>query len=139
MPEFIPLAAEMIMQHEGFRGQMYKCSEGYWTIGYGLNLEADGITKEEAEIILVNRIIRCLDDLESFRWWEGLNDARKAAITNMRYQLGATGFRKFKKTLQYLELSLFAHAANEMLNSLWAKQTPNRAADISKIIRDGVL
>ena len=135
MPAFFPESVELLKRHEGFRSKMYKCSEGYWTIGYGLNLEADGITQDEAEMILVNRMIKCLDDLETFPWWEKLTDRQKAAVLDWRYQMGAAGMRKFKRTLQYLDAGDFNQAGIEMLDSLWAKQTPNRANEISRMVR----
>jgi lysozyme len=53
----------------------------------------------------------------------------------MCYQLGLSGFSKFKKTIYYLETQQYDEAADEMLDSLWAKQTPNRAKELSNIIR----
>ena len=49
----------------------------------------------------------------------------------MCYQLGLSGFSKFKKTIYYLETEQYEEASIEMLDSLWAKQTPNRAKELS--------
>ena len=43
---------------------------------------------------------------------------------------------KFKKTLLYLENKEFRMASNEMLDSRWARQTPNRAKKLSNVIKD---
>ena len=51
------------------------------------------------------------------------------------YQLGVSGFSKFKKTLAYLEAHEFKKAGVEMLDSKWAKQTPNRAKKLSDIVK----
>ena len=53
----------------------------------------------------------------------------------MCYQLGVSGVSKFKKTLEYLENNEFKMASREMLDSLWARQTPNRAKKLSEIIK----
>ena len=49
----------------------------------------------------------------------------------MYYQLG-NGLFKFVKTLHYIEYGKYRSAAIEMLDSLWAKQTPNRAKELSE-------
>ena len=57
-------------------------------------------------------------------------------IYEMCYQLGVTGVSKFKKTLAYIENSEYKMASKEMLDSKWARQTPNRAKRLSDIIKD---
>ena len=54
---------------------------------------------------------------------------------NMAFQLGAHGLQKFEKTLQHVKARNWSGAADEMLDSLWAKQTPNRANRMAKRIR----
>jgi lysozyme len=44
---------------------------------------------------------------------------------------------RFKKTLAALEARDFDRAADEALDSLWARQTPNRAERIAAAIRKG--
>ena len=59
-------------------------------------------------------------------------------ILNMCYQLGVTGTSKFRKAISALQEGDWEDAANEMLDSLWARQTPNRAKELSDIIRNQV-
>ena len=54
----------------------------------------------------------------------------------MCYQLGQSGFSKFKKTIYLLESEQYDEASIEMLDSLWAKQTPNRAKELSETLRN---
>ena len=56
-------------------------------------------------------------------------------IRDRCYQLGLTGFSKFKKTIYLLETEQYDEASIEMLDSLWAKQTPNRAKELSEKLR----
>ena len=44
---------EDIKQEEGFKGTVYKCTEGFDTIGYGTRLP---LSKEESELILEYRL-----------------------------------------------------------------------------------
>jgi len=55
----------------------------------------------------------------------------KNILQNMYYQLGNKLFN-FVKTLHYVETGKYKAAAIEMLDSLWAKQTPNRAKELSE-------
>ena len=53
----------------------------------------------------------------------------------MAFQLGIDGLLKFKNTLNLIEAGDYETASKEMLNSLWAKQTPERAKRLSEQIR----
>ena len=54
----------------------------------------------------------------------------------MCYQLGVTGVSKFKKTIAYLQNKQWEEASVEMLDSLWARQTPNRAKELSNRVKE---
>jgi len=60
----------------------------------------------------------------------------KDVVLEMCYQLGVGGFSKFRKTISYLQNKQFKDASEEMLDSLWAKQTPNRAKALSNIVKE---
>ena len=47
-----------LIMHEGMESQAYQCSEGYWTIGVGRNIQTLGITKDEAMYLLANDLKR---------------------------------------------------------------------------------
>ena len=49
----------------------------------------------------------------------------------MIFQMGANGVSKFKNMLLALRNKSYTVAAKEMLDSRWAKQTPNRAKELS--------
>ena len=60
--------------------------------------------------------------------WD-IKDEAKEIIIHMVYQMGEAGVRKFKNALKHLEQGSYSDCATEMLDSRWAKQTPNRARD----------
>jgi lysozyme len=60
-----------------------------------------------------------------------IKDEAKAIIIHMVYQMGEAGVRKFKNALKHLEQGSYSDSATEMLDSRWAKQTPNRAKRLS--------
>ncbi len=66
-----------------------------------------------------------------------MNGPRRAALVNMVFQLGLTGVLKFRKMIQYLKVGNYEAAADEGLDSKWARQTPNRARRVTEVIRTG--
>ena len=125
-----------LKKHEGFKPTVYEDTEGYDTIGYGFAIKDLYLSKEVCDIILIEKIAELkLNITKKFEWFEHSPDVIKDAVTNMCYQMGVSGFSKFKQTIYYLETEQYEEAADEMLDSLWAKQTPHRAKELSDIIR----
>tara|TARA_X000001388_G_C2198577_1_gene110357 strand:- start:503 stop:907 length:405 start_codon:yes stop_codon:yes gene_type:complete len=127
---------DSIKKHEGYVGIVYKDSLGIDTIGYGFAIKDLELDRDICDIILERK----LKDLESrvklkFGWYPFMPQEIQHIVMEMCYQLGVTGFSKFVKTITYLKDKDFKNASTEMLDSLWAKQTPNRAKEMSEIVR----
>ena len=128
---------ERIKHHEGFRSKVYKCTEGYDTIGYGFAIKDLEIDEDIAEMILMRKLDLLMNRIQKkFNWWRSAEDEVKNVVVEMCYQLGVSGFSKFKKTIDHLENKRYGKAAAEMLDSKWARQTPNRALELSNIIKN---
>mgnify|MGYP001449884353 CR=1 FL=1 len=56
-------------------------------------------------------------------------------IVEMVFQLGMGGVSKFKKMWAALQNQDYEEASVQMLDSKWAKQTPNRAQDLAAIMK----
>ena len=125
-----------IKKLEGFRSTVYKCTEGYDTIGYGFAIKDLFLDEDIAELILVRNLAILVERIrKTFPW---VNDAPREiqdVVVDMCYQLGVSGFSKFKKTIYLLETEQYEEASIEMLDSLWAKQTPSRAKELSEEVR----
>lgn len=129
----------MLKRHEGFRSKPYLDTVGKLTAGYGRNIEDVGISEDEAELMLSNDIKRASKAIrDNLPWAAGLNDVRRAALIDLCFQLGWLGLSKFVNTLGNMALENWEAAANELLNSRYAKQVPNRAKEISEMIRLGI-
>jgi len=127
---------EQIKKHEGFRSSVYECTEGYDTIGYGFAVKDLELTEDIAEQILIQKIAELESKIsKKFEWYHTAPQEAKEVVINMCYQLGLSGFSKFKKTIYLLETEQYEEASIEMLDSLWAKQTPRRAKELSEVIR----
>lgn len=130
--------AERIKDHEGFRSKPYRCSAGKLTIGYGRNIEDVGITKSEAERLLLNDLEVASLSVAPIANRLKLNEARKGVLVEMVYNLGLNGMLGFKKMLAAIEAEDYEQAAVEMLDSKWAKQVGQRAITLAKIMRTGI-
>jgi len=139
--EMLSKGVEQIKRHEGLVLNAYQDHLGYWTIGYGRLIDkrkGGGISQQEAEYLLqndINGVIQALERQISF--WNRLNEPRKAVLMNMAFQMGVGGLMKFKRTLSLIELDEFTEAADNMMTSLWAKQTPKRAQEMANQMRTG--
>jgi len=132
---------EQIKRHEGLVLHAYKDSLGFLTIGYGRLIDKakhGGISEAEAEYLLQNDVSIVLAALhKNIPFFDNLCVQRQAVLVNMAFQMGISGVQKFKKTLSLVEVGDYNGAADNMLKSLWAKQTPNRAAEMAEQMRTG--
>ena len=124
---------DLIKKHEGFRQYPYKCTAGKLTIGYGRNLDDVGISKEEADYLLDMDLDKHTEELDKVITWAVPKDVY-AVLVDMHYNLGHERFMQFRKMIECLKKLDFKGAAKEMLESKWAKQVPNRAAELANIM-----
>ena len=120
---------EDIKQEEGFSGTVYKCTEGFDTVGYGSRMP---ITKEEAELLLEHRLKAMKAQLTSYLYDLDIKQEAWDILFNLAYQLGVNGVLKFKKMIEALRVKNYKEASKQGLDSLWAKQTPQRANRLMK-------
>lgn len=136
---YIGTVMEMLKKHEGLRLKPYRCTAGKLTIGYGRNLDDNGISQTEAEQMLANDIQTCYLECSKFPFWNKLNEARKAVIIDMCFNLGISRLKQFRKMLAALEKGDYKSASKEMLDSNWARQVKSRSTELSKIMETGEL
>ena len=122
---------------EGFRSKVYKCSSGFNTIAYGFNLDLNDFPEHIASMLLDFCIEKVKADLQPFYWYSMQPQSIKDALINMCYNMGLKKLLGFKKMIAALEKRDYITAANEAMDSLWAKQVGNRAKRIEAIIRQG--
>ena len=123
---------------EGKVKLLYTDSLGVPTIGVGRNLRDRGISDDEIAYLLKNDIAIVTADLDrNLPWWRLMTEARQQALANVCFQLGITKLLHFTNTLASMRSGDYGGAADGMLNSLWARQTPNRANRLAKIMRAG--
>ena len=133
---------ERIKTHEGFVNYVYKDTLGKRTVGYG-HLCADNENWEDGKCYdnsYLNDVFE-IDFMEATKQAEELignlvlENKANEIILEMVFQLGKTGVSKFKKMWEALSGQDYNKAADEMLDSKWAKQTKNRAEFLAEIMR----
>ena len=133
---------ERIKTHEGFVNYVYKDTLGKRTVGYG-HLCTDDENWEDGKCYdnsYLNDVFE-IDFMEATKQAEELignlvlDNKANEIILEMVFQLGKTGVSKFKKMWEALSGQDYNKAADEMLDSKWAKQTKNRAESLAKIMR----
>lgn len=128
---------EQLIRHEGMKLFPYADRGGKVTIGVGRNLTDCGISRDEAMTMLTSDIADARADLVTLEWFAQLNDVRKQALTNMRFNLGPTRFRGFVLMLAALALGRFSQAAGEMRASEWYHQVGARGEELAWMVATG--
>lgn len=135
---------ELIKQLRRDEGEVltaYQDHLGFWTLGVGRLIDkrkGGGITADEAAYLLNNDIDkRQAELLRLAPWMEHLDPARFGVMLNMAFQLGAAGLLGFRNTIALIRQGQYAKAGDSMLESLWARQTPERAKRLADQMRTG--
>lgn len=131
-----------LKRDEGEILHAYQDHLGYWTIGVGILIDrrkGGGLRPEESEFIFNNRLKIVKAELSrKLPFFSKLSEARQGVLLNMAYQMGVQGLLGFKNTLKTIERGEYTKAGQEMLQSLWARQTPERAKRLSVQMTTGV-
>jgi len=130
---------ESVKKHEGYRNKVYLDSLGKRTVGYGhLCVEdkwVDGweYSQVELEKVLEKDLKYAINQGEGMCRDLKISDDAKFLIIEMIFQLGSAGVQKFRKMWEALKEDPpnYKEASVQMLDSRWAKQTPNRAQEMA--------
>ena len=131
---------ESLKKHEGYEPRVYKCPNGFDTIGYGFAIKDLFMDEEIANLILDKKIRGILARIEGDENWDSWffdkPEPVQDVLVNMIFQIGFSGVKKFKKTIKYIKEDKLLLASEEMLDSKWARSdSPNRAKELSDIIK----
>lgn len=134
--------ARQLRGDEGEKPCVYFDHLGYATIGVGRLVDARkpgaGLRPDEITYLLNNDIDDRIDALtRRLPWFQDLDDARRAVLLNMSFQLGTAGLLGFVNTLKLIEDGKYDDAADALMQSKWASQTPARAARMAEQMRTG--
>ena len=127
---------------EGCKLEIYLDHLGYPTVGIGHLITEDDelygfevgseVSQEHVDDLFHADVQRTLRDCEFL--YSDFNDLPEEAqliIANMCCQLGRQRLSGFKKMKAAVDSRDWREASRQMLDSKWAKQTPNRASRLS--------
>tara|TARA_B100001939_G_scaffold174392_1_gene150108 strand:+ start:108 stop:545 length:438 start_codon:yes stop_codon:yes gene_type:complete len=127
---------ESVKKHEGYRNKVYLDTLGKRTVGVGhLCVEDwwdDNVEYEEKFLMDIlqkdlQESIRGAKELMEEHGCKDIDEKAEELLIEMVFQLGRTGVSKFRNMWKCLSELNYVGASFEMLDSKWAKQTPNRA------------
>ena len=138
---------ESVKRHEGYRNKVYLDTLGKRTVGVG-HLCVEDFWEDDKEYeedflmgILEKDLQSAIDQADDMCKDLKISSDAKILIIEMIFQLGGNGVSKFRKMWQALQQDPpdYAEASVQMLDSRWAKQTPNRAQEMAGHMRDCVV
>ena len=129
---------DQLIDHEGLELKPYQCTADKLTIGVGRNIEDRGITEDEARYLLKNDIKIVEDELlEKKPVVAGLDSVRQRVLVDMGFNLGIPTLLKFQNMWAAIEEEDFETAAEEAMDSRWAKQVGRRAERLCQAMATG--
>ena len=136
---------ESVKKHEGYRNKVYLDTLGKRTVGVGHLCVEDfwEDDKEYEEKFLMEILQKDLQEaikgareLMEERDCLEIDDKAEELLIEMVFQLGKNGVSKFRNMWKALAEKNYIGASYEMLDSRWAKQTPNRAKAMAKTMKE---
>jgi len=128
-----------VKKHEGYRNKVYLDTLNKRTVGVG-HLCVEDFWEDDKEYeekflmtILEHDLQSAIKSAEELCEGYNISDDAKIIIIEMIFQLGKSGVSKFRNMWKALaeDPPSYHVASIEMLDSRWAKQTPNRAKEMS--------
>lgn len=128
-----------LMRDEALRLFPYPDSVGKLTIGVGHNLTDLGISNRAAMFILDEDVDDVQRDLTTAfaSWFLELDPIRQRVMLNMRFNLGPSRFREFKRMLAAMAEHDYVKAAGSMRASKWYGQTGDRSKRLEAMMLTG--
>ncbi|UYU30296.1 lysozyme family protein [Siccibacter colletis] len=146
MSQIIPI----LNYEEGYRERPYIDTEGFPTVACGIKIGPKGaplsnytfsVPRGVGDVwlqVFTDKVIAQCSSTPSIRAaLQKCNPARADILYSMAYQMGVNGLAGFKNTLAMIAAGKFDEASSGMLNSKWARQTPNRARRHAEVMSSG--
>lgn len=144
--ELLDLIKEDLIRHEGYKEEIYLCSEGIPTFGIGHAIKetdmeytwpvGSPVEKERIDAVFildcedaVNDIEHLISDVSSH------SDQCIRVLVNMAFNLGRTRLSGFKNMLAAVEAKDYEKASEEMKDSRWYGQVGRRSVELVEMMR----
>ena len=135
---------ESVKKHEGYRNKVYLDTLGKRTVGVG-HLCVEDFWEDDKEYeekflmeVLADDLqnaIKGARELKEEHSCTDIDEIAQEILVEMVFQLGKNGVSKFRNMWKALAEKNYIGASFEMLDSKWAKQTPNRAKSMAELMK----
>ena len=135
---------QSVKHHEGYRNKVYLDTLGKRTVGVG-HLCVEDFWEDDKEYeekflmeILADDLqnaIKGARELKEEHSCTDIDEIAQEILVEMVFQLGKNGVSKFRNMWKALAEKNYIGASFEMLDSKWAKQTPNRAKSMAELMK----
>ena len=146
---------QSIKESEGYRKIPYQDTLGFWTVGFGHLIHND-LVQHTGALTFKEFMNYYTDQSRHNQWlerdiqyaaakakawlgdtlWDALTDMRREVLVEMRFQLGNKQ-EQFLRMKSLLQAHDYDGVAEAMLESLWARQTPQRVHRLAQHIKAG--
>lgn len=138
---------EDLIKHEGYKDEIYLCSEGVPTFGIGHAIKEDDpeytwpvgtpIEKDRIDSAFKADVEDAINDVEIlFGDLSNYPDQCNRVLVNMAFNLGRNRLGKFKNMIKAVTENNYSEAANQMVDSVWYNQVGNRSVELENWMRN---
>lgn len=144
--ELLEVIKEDLIRHEGYKEEIYLCSEGIPTFGIGHAINENDpeytwpvgtpVEKERIDAAFVQDCEEAVHDAECI-----VNDLYShpdrviRVLVNMAFNLGRTRLSRFKNMVAAINAKDYTTAADEMIDSRWYGQVGRRSEELVQMMR----
>lgn len=134
---FVP--TRQILERLKISTEVAASSGAPWTVGHGftggttLDSRMSRLMSErklEEKVIEVDLALK-----NTLTWYKDATDVTRGVLINMVFNMGMAGVLKFTNTLRFISQKNYEQAANNMEQSLWARQVKGRATELIERMR----
>ena len=130
-----------VIHDEGYRSELYRCTAGKWSVGYGRNVSFRPL-RDVTPLRTIGALLDMLTDPDNHERWldedlltaeigarrylgdkvfDSLTDARQEILVNMAYTLGGKGLAGFVNLKAAILAGHWVKAEAAILDSAWAR------------------
>ncbi len=128
---------QQLILHEGIvLDKPYRCTSNKLTIGVGRNLDDRGISETTAMQMLDEDIDIVYEELQKvFEDFTDMPEIVQESLVDLAFNMGTPTLLKFKAAVRALKAQQWGTAADEILDSRYARQVGQRAQTVADNIR----
>ena len=135
------IAFDLIAKNEGFRSNVYKCTAGKETIGYGFTakqyVSKKFMSKAEADKILETYVDACLKAVDGLDIKVRLTDNQRAVLADMIYHFGSGAIHNANDLINAINSGDATRVKSQLMR--WVKQKQIKNGKVTYVTVAGLV